>query len=90
MISASEMTKRHLYEVATARDVVLDDRYEAARELQSRALGANMIVDLVRMWPTHTIADIGDYLGIPPQTVLGEANKLGLPMGLRREAHHAH
>lgn len=71
-------TKYQLYLVATNRFNELEERYEAARVLQKHSFKSWMMQDLIRMYPTHTPAEIAEHLGIPWQIVEGKAKTLGL------------
>jgi hypothetical protein len=82
-MNLSTATKEQLYEIATDDLTPLSYRYEAARELQSRRFDSDMLIDLVRMWPTHTGEEIAEYLGLPLEVVGGIASKYGLK---RRES----
>jgi hypothetical protein len=71
-------TKDQLYQYAIDAEMPLDNRYKAARELQRRRFDPDMLIDLVRMWPTHTASEIAEYLGLPVGTVVGVARRYGL------------
>lgn len=75
---AATMTKTELYAAAINASYPLDWRYEAARELQARALRSDMLTDIVRMYPHRSSQEIAEYLGIPRSTVVNVAREYGL------------
>ena len=79
-------TKKQLYCIATDDAVPLDLRYEAARELQVRRFDSDMLLDLVRMWPTHNVYQIAKHLGLSAFTVAKVAKRYGLLRTRRRKA----
>jgi hypothetical protein len=77
-MNLSTFSKQQLYQIATDIDKPLADRYEAARELQSRRFNPNMLPTLVRMWPSYVPVEIAEHLGLPVSVVVGMAHKYGL------------
>jgi hypothetical protein len=75
--SIVDLTKTELYKIAISNGP-LELRYEAARELQARALRSDMITDIVRLYPVKTPTQIAEYLGIPRSTVVNTARSYGL------------
>lgn len=77
----TKATKAQLHHILLHEKVSQEDQYEICRELQSRQFRGDMMIDLVRMYPFHSITEIAEWLGVPYYHVRDEAKRLGLRKG---------
>jgi hypothetical protein len=74
-----DASKQQLLQICLWEDCSIDDKYEAARELQMRQWRDEYLTDLVRMWGEgKTSFQISIELGIEQNAVAWQLEKHGL------------
>lgn len=79
MIYFEDATKKQLIHICLYEECSLDEKYEAARELQIRQWRDDYLIDLLRLWGQNkSIFEIAIEMGLEKGQIEWKLEKLGL------------